>query len=63
MKVTVQTVHFDATVKLEEFINKKIAKLEQYSDKITAVDVVLEVVKPETSDNKKVMLLFVFRNY
>ena len=46
MKVTVQTVHFDATVKLEEFINKKIAKLEQYSDKITAVDVVLEVVKP-----------------
>lgn len=56
MKVTVQTVHFDATVKLEEFINKKIAKLEQYSDKITAVDVVLEVVKPETSDNKKVML-------
>ena len=45
MEVKVKAIHFDATVKLE-----------QYSDRITSADVTLELVKPETTENKKVML-------
>lgn len=56
MEVKVKAIHFDATVKLEEFIQKRIVKLEQYSDRITSADVTLELVKPETTENKKVML-------
>lgn len=56
MNVTVKAIHFDVKASLEEFIQKKIVKLEQYSDKITSADVTLQVVKPETSENKEVML-------
>ena len=56
MNVTVKAIHFDVKASLEEFIQKKIAKLEQYSDKITSADVTLQVVKPEVSENKEVML-------
>ena len=56
MNVTVKAIHFDVKASLEEFINKKVSKLEQYSDKITSVDVTLQVVKPETSNNKEVLL-------
>ena len=54
MNVTVKAIHFEAKASLEEFIQKKIVKLEQYSDKITSADVTMQVVKPETSDNKEV---------
>ena len=56
MKVTIKAIHFDATAKLEEFIQKKVTKLEQYSDDITVVDVSLKVVKPEAADNKEVLI-------
>ena len=53
MDVTVKAIHFDVKASLEEFIQKKINKLEQYSDKITSANVTLQVVKPEVSDNRK----------
>ena len=56
MEVNVKAIHFEATLNLEEFIQKRIVKLEQYSDRITSADVTLELVKPETTENKKVML-------
>ncbi len=56
MKVTVRAIDFDATAKLEEFIQKKVVKLEQYSDEITSVDISLKVVKPEIADNKEVLI-------
>jgi len=56
MKVTIKAIHFDATAKLEQFIQKKVTKLEQYSDGITAVDISLKVVKPESADNKEVLI-------
>lgn len=56
MEVTMKAIHFDANVKLEEFIQKRVVKLEQYSDRITSVDVTMELIKPETTENKKVML-------
>ncbi len=53
MEVRIQAIHFDATEKLEQFIQKKVSKLEKYYDGIIAVEVSLKVVKPETSQNKE----------
>ena len=62
MKVTIKAIHFDATAKLEEFIQKKVTKLEQYSDEITLVDVSLKVVKPESATNKEVLVKVLIPN-
>ncbi len=43
MKVHTQSVHFDADAKLLEFINKKLAKLEQFFDKIIETKVILKL--------------------
>ena len=56
MKVTIKAIHFDVAEKLEKFIQKKIVKLEQYSDDITAVHVSLKVIKPEVAENKEVLI-------
>ena len=34
MEVRIQAIHFDATEKLQDFIQKKTAKLEKYCDDI-----------------------------
>ena len=52
MEVKIKAIHFDATAKLEEFINKKAQKLARRNEAIAAFDVTLKVVKPETSMNK-----------
>ena len=52
MEIKIQSIHFDATEKLEAFIEKKIAKLEKYED-IQKVEVQLKVVKPATAQNKE----------
>ena len=38
-----QSVHFDADVKLQEFIDKKLRKLETFFDHIVSVDVILKL--------------------
>ncbi|MDB5202384.1 MAG: HPF/RaiA family ribosome-associated protein [Ferruginibacter sp.] len=43
MNVNIQTVHFDADSKLLSFIEKKVAKLTQFHDRITKVDVYLKL--------------------
>ena len=43
MNVNIQTVHFDSDSKLIEHVNKKIAKLSHYHDKIIKVDVFLKL--------------------
>lgn len=53
MEVTIKAIHFDATAKLEEFINKKAQKLARRNEAVTAFDVTLKVVKPETAMNKE----------
>lgn len=53
MEVRIQAIHFDATEKLQDFIQKKTAKLEKYCDDINKVEVSLKVVKPETAMNKE----------
>ena len=43
MNMNIQTVRFDADSKLLQFIEKKIAKLNQFHDRITNVDVYLKL--------------------
>ncbi len=43
MKVVTHAVHFDADQKLVEFIERKLAKLEQFFDRIIGVDVFLKL--------------------
>lgn len=52
MELKIQSIHFDASEKLQAFINKKVAKFEKTSD-IRKVEVTLKVVKPETAMNKE----------
>lgn len=53
MNVTINSIHFDAAEKLEQFINKKVEKLTKHNEEIDAVEVTLKVVKPETAMNKE----------
>lgn len=53
MELNIKSIHFDATEKLQAFIEKKVAKLEKNSEKISKVEVILKVVKPETVKNKE----------
>ncbi|MCD7901476.1 MAG: ribosome-associated translation inhibitor RaiA [Bacteroides sp.] len=53
MDIRIQSIHFDATEQLQAFIQKKVSKLERFYDDISAVEVTLKVVKPETSGNKE----------
>ncbi|MDR0872943.1 MAG: ribosome-associated translation inhibitor RaiA [Prevotellaceae bacterium] len=54
MEIKIQSIKFDATEKLEAYIQKKVAKLEKISEDIIAVDVYLKVTKPEAAQNKEV---------
>ena len=53
MEIKVKAIHFDATEKLEQFINKKVEKLVKHHEEITNAEVTLKVVKPETAMNKE----------
>ena len=53
MEIRIQSIHFDATEQLQDFIQKKVSKLEKYYEDIKKVEVSLKVVKPETAENKE----------
>lgn len=55
MKITIQSVHFDATEKLEAYTEKKVGKLERFTDSETA-QVVFKITKPQTAMNKEVAI-------
>lgn len=54
MDISIKAIHFDITEKLESFITKKVERLTRRYASIATVDVILKVVKPETSLNKEV---------
>lgn len=56
MEVRIQSIHFDATERLEAFIQKKAERLARHNTAISAVDVTLKVVKPETAMNKEAVV-------
>lgn len=56
MEIKIQSIHFDATEKLQEFIEKKVSKLEKSFEETQKVEVQLRVVKPATALNKETSL-------
>jgi ribosome hibernation promoting factor len=57
MKVNVETPNFAADIKLIDFIEKKLSKLELFYDKIIFADVFLKVKKTSEKENKTVEIL------
>ena len=53
MDIKIQSIHFDATEKLQSFIEKKLEKVGQACDDARKAEVVLKVLKPETAKNKQ----------
>ena len=56
MVTRIQSVHFDASQQLMEFVEKKVAKLEKHCEGATSLEVTMKLVKPETVKNKEVAL-------
>ena len=56
MEIKIQSIHFDATEKLQAFIEKKVAKLEKTFEEAQTAEVQLKVVKPSSALNKTVSL-------
>ena len=56
MDVNIKAIKFDPTDKLQEFIQKKVGKLDKLCSEIRKVEVSLKVVKPETAMNKQASL-------
>ena len=56
MNVQIQSVKFDASSKLIEFIEKKLAKLDRVAEEATGVDVVLKLEKDDEKGNKVVVV-------
>lgn len=56
MDINIKAIKFDATDKLQEFITKKVSKLDKHCNDIRKVEVSLKVVKPETAMNKQASL-------
>lgn len=54
MDIKIQAIHFEATEKLQDFIQKKVGKLARFDSEIGKVEVSLKVVKPESALNKEV---------
>jgi len=60
MKLQIHSVHFDADQKLLDFINKKVAKLETFFDRITSGEVYLRLEKGEHSRENKTVEIKLF---
>ena len=52
MEIAIQSIHFETSKKLSDFIEKKVSRLSKFNDDVHLADITLKVVKPETNDNK-----------
>ena len=52
MKVNINSVHFKADKKLEDFINEKVGKLSNMYDGVIGSDVILKVDNTDSPENK-----------
>ena len=57
MDIKIQAIHFEASEKLQDFILKKVNKLEKFSEEIRKEEASLKVVKPETAMNKETQVI------
>ena len=56
MEIRVQSIKFNADVKLLDFVEKKFSRLEKFSDGITGVDVALSLLPDHENKNVKVQV-------
>lgn len=56
MKVNIQALHFEASTRLGDFINKKAARMQHRYPDLFEIDVTLKIVKPETAMNKEAIV-------
>ena len=56
MEIRIKSIHFDATEKLQESINKKVERLQKSYEDIQKVEVQLKVEKPAAALNKTTSL-------
>jgi putative sigma-54 modulation protein len=52
MEIAIQSIRFEVSKTLENFIQKKVNRLSKFSEDLLLADVTLKVVKPESNDNK-----------
>ncbi|NQU31833.1 MAG: ribosome-associated translation inhibitor RaiA [Bacteroidetes bacterium] len=52
MKVSINSVHFKADNKLEQFIEKKVGKLSGLYEEVIGSEITLKLDKAETKENK-----------
>ena len=62
MITSIQAIKFEASEKLNAYIEKKMGKLEKFFDEAISSEVKLKVVKPESNDNKEVEITVVAPN-
>lgn len=55
MKITIQSIKFDATEQLVAYTEKKVGKLERFIE-AEAAEVIFKVTKPQSANNKEVAL-------
>lgn len=59
MEIKIQSIHFDASEKLQQFINKKIDRIVKHHEEIARAEVTLKLVKPEAANNKEAAIKLV----
>ena len=52
MDIKINSVHFSASTKLEDFVTTKLTKLVKNNEKITGAEVFLRLEKNQTTENK-----------
>lgn len=52
MEIKINAVGFSASAQLEDFIQKKLAKLDKYHDGIVSTEVILKLEKDDNLENK-----------
>ena len=62
MELRIQSINFEATEQLKAFVEKKIKKLEKFSDNIIQTEVLIKVIKPETAKNKEASVKINLKN-
>ncbi|MDR3128805.1 MAG: ribosome-associated translation inhibitor RaiA [Tannerellaceae bacterium] len=62
MEVRIRSVHFDASEKLEAFVEKKVSKLAKFHEDVLSAEVILKLVKPESAQNKEVSISLKAKN-
>ena len=56
MEIRVQSIKFNADVKLLDFVETKVSRLEKFYDAVTAVDVALSLLPEHDNKNVKVQV-------